>query len=68
MFFQQELTPSRSTNDKQLVNEQNDIGEWVEDIRRVFFNQFKYGLNRTHVQMIRLNRLENYQVCNLSYR
>lgn len=45
-----------------LITNQNDIGEWVEDIRRVFFVQFKNGLNRTYVQMIRLNRLEHYQV------
>lgn len=45
-----------------IVSKPNEMGEWVEDIRRVFSNQFKLGLNRTYVQMIRLSRLENYQV------
>lgn len=42
----------------------DQIGEWVEDNRRVFFHQFKSGLNQTYVQMIPLNRFEHYQVGN----
>lgn len=45
-----------------VVNNANDIGDWVEDIRRVFTEKFKNGLNRTRVQMIRLNKLPNHQV------
>ena len=40
----------------------DQIGEWVEDNRRVFFQQFKGGLNQTYVQMIPLNRFDHYQV------
>lgn len=40
----------------------DQIGEWFEDNRRVFFHQFKSGLNQTYVQMIPLNRFEHYQV------
>lgn len=45
-----------------LINNKNDIGDWVEDIRRVFSEKFKIGLNRTRVQMIRLHRSPQHQV------
>lgn len=45
-----------------MKDNQNDIGEWVEDIRRIFFIQFKGGINHTYVQMIRLYRSEHQQV------
>lgn len=47
----------------QLVKEdRNTVGDWVEDNRRVFSTVFRYGLNQTYVQMIRLHRSEHYEV------
>lgn len=46
----------------QLTKEHSEIGEWVEDNRRIFSNLFRYGLNKTYVQMIRLHRSEQYEV------
>lgn len=43
-------------------NEKDDIGDWHEDIRRVFTEKFKAGLNRTRVQMIRLAEQPQYKV------
>lgn len=45
----------------------DQIGEWFEDNRRVYFRQFKSGLNHTFVQMVPLNRFEHYQVRILFY-
>lgn len=39
-------------NEVTLIKE--DIGNWVEDSRRVFKETFKSGLNETRYQMIRL--------------
>jgi hypothetical protein len=47
------VTPPRNEND--------DIGDWQEDIRRVFSEKFKTGLNRTRVQMIRLASQPQYK-------
>uniref|UniRef100_U5EZS7 GPI inositol-deacylase n=1 Tax=Corethrella appendiculata TaxID=1370023 RepID=U5EZS7_9DIPT len=43
------------TGETYLVNVNSDnLGDWVEDSRRVFTVKFKNGLNTTHFQMIRL--------------
>lgn len=44
-----------------LASNEGDIGEWVEDNRRVLTKQFKSGLERKHVQMIRLSNQPQYQ-------
>lgn len=56
------IPPKHKTNGTALFTRLDKIGEWVEDNRRVFVQQFKNGLNHTYVQMIPLNRFENYQV------
>lgn len=47
------------------MSNKNDVDDWVEDNRRVFIEKFKYGLNRTRVQMIRLHQSLNYQMLHL---
>lgn len=65
IFSQQENSTPKNKNDIRLIKNENDIGEWFDDIRRVFSKRFENGLNRTYVQMIRLNHLEHYKVCYL---
>lgn len=63
MQAQQDIIPPKNTpNGTTLFKSFDQIGEWVEDNRRVFVQQFKNGLNHTYVQMIPLNRFEHYQV------
>lgn len=52
----------KNKHEIKLFKSIDQIGEWYEDNRRVFFRQFKSGLNHTYVQMIPLNRFEHYQV------
>lgn len=63
-ILQQDTVLPKSKRDVTLIKSMDQIGEWVEDNRRVFFHQFKGGLNQTYVQMIPLNRFEHYQVGN----
>lgn len=61
--MQQDIIPPKNKQQKvTLVKSFDQIGEWVEDNRRVFVQQFKNGLNHSYVQMIPLNRFEHYQV------
>lgn len=59
------MTSPKDKDGITLFKSNDQIGEWVEDNRRVFFQQFKNGLNQTYVQMIPLNRFEHYQVSSL---
>ena len=36
--------------------------DWVENSRRVFFEQFKDGINQTRVQMVRLTDNEHQEM------
>lgn len=49
----------------ELVRGKEDVGDWVEDTRRVFFEKFKNSLEKLRVQMIRLSRLPNYRMLNV---
>lgn len=60
--LQQDINLPKKLHEVALFKSVEQIGQWVEDNRRVFFQQFKNGLNQTHVQMIPLNRYEHYQV------
>ena len=42
--------------------EDDESADWVEDSRRVFFEQFKDGINKTRVQMIRLTDNEHQKM------
>lgn len=48
-----------------LVSVKEDVGDWVENTHRVFFEKFKNGLDKLRVQMIRLNRLPNHRMLNV---
>lgn len=61
-YFTQDISEPVELRDVSLISNQNDIGEWYEDTRRVFTEKFKNGLNRTRVQMFRLNRAPNHQI------
>lgn len=53
--MQQEIVrPAADKPEVMLIPNPDDVGDWIEDTRRTFTEQFKYGLNRTRVQMIRL--------------
>lgn len=66
--MQQDTIPPKSRqNETKLFKSFDQIGEWVEDNRRVFVQQFKNGLNHTYFQMIPLNRFEHYQVHILNF-
>lgn len=60
--MQQNIVPPKTLHEKAMFKSLDQIGEWVEDNRRVFVHQFRNGLNHTYVQMIPLNRYEHYQV------
>ena len=49
------------SQEKELTLESPERADWVEDNRRVFTEKFKNGLNKTRLQMIRLNDNELYQ-------
>lgn len=53
--IQQEIVRPDEERRVELIPNPADVGDWVEDSRRTFSEQFKYGLNRTRVQMIRLS-------------
>lgn len=60
--LQQDIVVPKAKREIALIKSIDQLGEWVEDNRRVFYHQFKGGLNQTYVQMIPLNRFEHYQV------
>lgn len=60
--LQQDTILPKNKREVTLFKSLDQMGEWVEDNRRVFFQQFKGGLNQTYVQMIPLNRFDHYQV------
>lgn len=46
-----------------LIHNNDDLGTWVEDSRRVFTEVFKTGIPQTRYQMIRLYQIPQNQVC-----
>lgn len=64
-YFTQEIVEPAELRDVSLISNRNDVGEWYEDTRRVFSEKFRFGLNRTRVQMFRLNRSPQYQILNV---
>lgn len=44
----------KKDEDKLRSMESPDSAEWIEDNRRIFTEKYKYGLNRTKIQMVRL--------------
>ncbi|XP_031625609.1 GPI inositol-deacylase [Contarinia nasturtii] len=64
-YLTQETIRPKNKHDVNLIKNIDQIGEWVEDNRRVFFQQFQSGLNQTYIQMIPLNRFEHYQILNV---
>lgn len=60
--MQQEINVPEQLREVVLSKEHGDIGDWVEDNRRIFSNLFRFGFNKTYVQMIRLHRSEQYEV------
>lgn len=61
-YFTQDVAEPTELSNVVLINNPNDIGDWVEDNRRVFTEKFRNGLNRTRVQMYRLNRSPHHQI------
>lgn len=45
-----------------LINNDKDIGDWIEDSRRVFSEKFQSGIDRTRIQMIRLHSNDLHKV------
>lgn len=64
-YFTQDISEPTELRDVTLISNRNDVGDWFEDTRRVFTEKFKNGLNRTRVQMFRLNRKPNHQILNV---
>jgi hypothetical protein len=60
LYFKDEPIAIDNTPEKLIIS--NDIGDWIEDSRRVFMEQYKFGINRTRVQMIRLIDTPQYKV------
>lgn len=61
-YFTQDIPEPTESHEVSLINNRNDIGDWFEDSRRVFTEKFRIGLNRTRVQMFRLNRSPHHQI------
>lgn len=61
-YFTQDISEPTELRDVSLISNRKDVGAWHEDSRRVFTEYFKNGLNRTRVQMFRLNREPNHQI------
>lgn len=57
LFHLQQQTNETKDRELVLVANPNDIGDWYEDNRRIFSEQFKNGLTRLRVQMFRLSSL-----------
>ncbi|XP_055304147.1 GPI inositol-deacylase isoform X2 [Sitodiplosis mosellana] len=64
-YITQDTILPKDKREVTLFKSFDQMGEWVEDNRRVFFQQFKGGLNQTYVQMIPLNRFDHYQFLNV---
>lgn len=64
-IFQQEIIEPAEHIETILASNRDELGDWIEDNRRVFTEKFKYGLNRTRVQMIHLHQSQNYQMLHL---
>lgn len=60
----QQDVPDVNVNERsvKIVDSDGDIGEWVEDVRRIFAVTLKDGVDRLRVQMIRLNSLPNHRM------
>lgn len=43
----------------------DELGDWIEDSRRVFSISFPYGINQTRLQMIRLLDFPQYKYLNV---
>ncbi|XP_037028365.1 GPI inositol-deacylase [Bradysia coprophila] len=60
-YFTPKTVPRKLTSVK-LVHNHDDLGDWVEDSRRVFTEVFKSGITETRYQMIRLYDIPQTQI------